>query len=316
MLMIGIDKSVIDRAARLLVKRGINLEKIDLYDKRYYPGKECDRESILRYFIVMVAMDHRLSRPGKPYEACLENGCYHGADLLYRLGMKMFKENPDFFNPENLSRISIDDVKKWLSIGEISPPDPEIRAYLLRDLGVKLVKLYGGSVEELIRSSNNRLKGENGREGLLDLLKLFRAYEDPVEKKSLLFAKFIIGRGLFKPIDQLDLPIDNHLTRIALRLGFVMVSGDLWNKIKSGIEVDREEDVMLRLFVRRAYRELSVKSKIDPRLLDDHLWLMGRRICIRDKPLCRKCLFKNICLAYKNNTFMVNEHVFYNTWYY
>ncbi len=316
MLVIGIDKSAIEKISRLLVKRGIEFEQLDLYDPRFYPSKEYDRETILRYFMVMVAMDHRLSRPGKPYEACLDDGCYHGADLLYRLGMKMLVEKPEFFTPEYLSRVTIDDVKQWLSVGKAAPPDPDIRAYLLRDLGLKLVKLYNGRVNELVKLSGNRLRGRYGESGLLDHLRMFRAYEDPVEKKSLLFAKFLIHRGLFKPVDQLDVPVDNHLTRIALRLGLVMVSGTLWDKIRAGVEVDYEEDVMLRLFVRRAYRELAIKTKVEPGVLDDHFWLMGRRTCVRDKPLCSKCVFKNICLAYKNNTFMVNEHTYYNTWYY
>jgi hypothetical protein len=316
MLMIGIDTRSIERVARILSKHGVKLEKLDLYDQRFYPPRDTDRELVLRYFLVMVAMDHRLSRPGKPYEACLSDGCYHGADLLYRLGMKMFNENPGFFSPENLSRITREDVLNWLSIGEIRPPDPEIRAFLLRDLGTKLSKLYDGRVERILELSNNRLRGVNGGYGLIDLLRVFRAYADPVEKKALLFAKFIIGRGLFKPVDEMDVAVDNHLTRIAIRLGMIMISGELWDKIRRGVEVSKEEDVLIRFFVRRAYRELSRKIGIDPGVIDDHFWIMGRSICVRDKPLCDKCVFKNICLARRNTSFMVNEHTFYNTWYY
>jgi len=314
--MIGVDYNAVNRVAGLLRKTSVELDKLDLFDERYYPPRDMDTEIVLRYFIVMVAMDHRLSRPGKPYEACLSDGCYHGADLLYRLGSLKLREDPGFFSPEKLAEITIDEVREWLSVGSVQPVDIEVRTYLLRDLGVKLLKLYDGSVLELIKRSSNRVKGDLLNPGLVDNLKVFKAFEDPVEKKALLFVKFIIKRGLFKPVDQLDVAVDNHLTRISYRLGLVMVSGDLWRKIKEGVEVSVEEDVLLRLVVRRAYRELASKSRIDPCLIDDYFWIMGRTICIRDKPLCDKCLFKNICLARRNNVFMVNEHVFYNTWYY
>ncbi|OYT39121.1 MAG: iron-sulfur cluster loop [Desulfurococcales archaeon ex4484_58] len=316
MSMIGIDQRSVDRVSRILVKRNIEFRELNVFDEKYYPGRNVDEENVIRYFFVMVAMDHRLSRPGKPYEACLDDGCYHGADLLYRLGKKMFDENPEFFSPKNLAKISVDQVKFWLSVEEVGPPDPTTRAYLLRDLGLKILKLYGGETRRIVVESNNRLKGTIEKPGLVDHLKVFKAYEDPVEKKALLLAKFLIKRGIFKPVDQLDMPIDNHLTRIALRLGLVMVSGELWDKIRKGVEVSVEEDVLIRLFVRRAYRSLAIRSRVKPDILDDHFWLMGREICLRDKPLCDKCLFKQVCLAKNNPAFMVNEHILYNTWYY
>jgi len=316
MSMIGIDSSVIDRVARTLTKRGIEFERIDVYDERYYPSKDVDAETAARYFLVMVAMDHRLSRPGKPYEACLEDGCYHGADLLYRLGAKKFAEDPSFFTPEKLERVSVDDVRSWLSVGAAEPPDPDVRAYLLRDLGVKLRKLYEGRVLAIIEQSSGLIYGKGLMPGFVDLLRVFRAYEDPVSKKALLLAKFLTQRGLFTPREQLDVAVDNHLTRIALRLGMVMISGELWSKIKSGIEVSSEEDVLIRMSVKAAYRKLSMKTGIDPGILDDHFWIMGRKLCVRDAPFCDKCIFKNVCLAYRNRSFMVNEHTYLNTWFY
>lgn len=314
MFVVGVDERRVRSVSKVLVNR-VAPSPIDVFDEKFYPGKGVEDELVLRYFLVMVAMDHRLSRPGKPYEACLEDGCYHGADLLYRLGKRMFDENPDFFSPESLSRITVDGVKEWLSIGETQPPDPEVRAMLLRDIGVKLIKLYDSSVAKVIELSQGRLRSSGGY-GLLDLLRVFRAYEDPVEKKSLLLVKFLKNRGLFNPIDKPDVPVDNHLTRIALRLGLTMVSGKLWLKIKSGVEVTREEDLIIRLTVREAYRCLIEESGVDPGVLDDFLWKHGREVCIRDKPRCNQCVFRNVCLASIDSNFMVNEHVHYNTWYY
>ncbi len=317
MEVIGIDETIIDRIARVLRNNIQELPSLNVFDERFYPPRDVDLETALRYFIVMVAMDHRLSRPGRKYEACLDDGCYKGADLLYRLGAKLLNEKPVFFNPEYLSSVSIDEVKQVFSAGNASPPDPEVRTLLLRDLGLKLVKLYNASVSNLLNTAKNRIHGSIVEPGLADLLRVFRAYEDPVEKKTMLLVKFLVARGYFNPVDELDVAVDNHLSRIAYRTGLVAVSGSLWSKIKEGVEVSLEEDVLLRFTIRRAYRLISQKSGVNARYVDDYFWIMGRTICLRDdKPLCDKCFFKGFCRARKNNAFMVSEHVFYNTWYY
>ena len=315
--IVGIDRTIVERVARIIKNHKNELPRLDLFDSRFYPPRDADPEDVSRYFIVMVALDHRLSRPGKQYYACLENECYKGADLLYRLGMKKYIEEPDFYSPGKLSGITVTDVKNMLTADNASPPDVEVRTILLRDLGLKLMKLYDSSVLKLLSQSNNRLRGEIDKPGLVDNLRVFRAYEDPVEKKSMLLAKFLIARGLFNPIDKLDVAVDNHLARIAYRLGLVMVSGILWEKIKNNIEVSYEEDILLRLLIRRAYRQVAEKSGVNVELIDDYFWIMGRSICLRDaEPLCQKCLFKGFCRARRNNAFMSLEPINYNTWYY
>lgn len=315
--IVGVDRFIVERTTRVLRSKQSELRRLDVFDERFYPPRDLDPETTARYFIVMVSMDHRLSRPGRPYRACLEDGCYEGADLLYRLGVRRLIEDVDFFTPEHLASIAIDEVKDTFSYGEISPPDIDIRTMLLRDLGFKLIKLYDSSVLKLIRESGNRIRGGFHGEGLVEKLRVFRAFEDPVEKKSMLFTKFMITRGLFNPVDELDVAVDNHLSRIAYRLGLVMVSGSLWSKIRGGIEVEYEEDVLLRLTIRRAYRYISTSSGLKPVIIDDYFWNMGRSICLRDTmPLCDKCLFRGFCRARRNNVFMVKEHVYYNTWYY
>lgn len=315
--LIGVDLAVVERVARILRYHVEDYPRIDVYDERFYPPRGSDPESVARYFIAMVAIDHRLSRPNKPYEACLEDGCYKGADLLYRLGSRKFLEDPEFFDPRRLLEVRLDEVRSWLTVGPAEPPDPEVRVALLRDLGTKIVRLYNSSVLKLLEASGNKLHGTLESPGLADNLKIFRAYEDPVEKKTMLLAKFLIHRGLFNPTDEIDVAVDNHLTRIALRLGLVMVSGSLWDKIRSGLEFTREEDVLLRLVVRRAYRYLSAKSRLRAEVVDDYFWLMGRTVCMKGlQSLCEKCLFKGFCRARRNSAFMVDEHVYYNTWYY
>jgi len=309
-----VDSKQIDKVSNVI--RHVPITPNSFLDPNYYPDVNVDAEYVARYFLVMVAMDHRLSRPRKPYEALIDGVKYHGADLLYKLGMLRFNEDPEFYSPKRLSNIKVEDVIAWLSVGDVKPPDPQVRTLILRDLGFKLLKLYNGNVLKLLKSSKGLLKGLG--EGFIDRLKVFIAYQDPVEKKPYLLVKFLERRGLLKvkDIENLEVPVDNHLSRIALRLGIVRVSKTLLEKIKGRKEFSWWEDVMLRLTIRQSYKILSSKTKINPLILDDVLWSLGRKYCTIDEPKCDNCIFKSVCIAHENPYYMMPEHNYFNTWYY
>ncbi len=319
-----------EQAARIAkALSGIRIEPDPFTDPNYYPPPSESRERVAMYFLVMVAMDHRLSRPGKPYEASIDGKRFHGADLLYRLGMKKYLEDPDFFTPERLAETTREDILRWLCVGNVCPPDPERRAHLLRDLGVKLLKLYGGSALAIIEKAGGRLYGSPEAPGLVDLLKVFTAYNDPVDKKALLLAKFLERRGIFRVGNMWEkrVPVDNHVTRIALRLGLVVLEEPLQRKLLEGSEFTPWEDVAVRITVREAWWIVARMANIDPFLLDDLLWTMGRKICIHDAPKCEKCsghpvcvegicALSHICPAGLGLRKPVEEHKFLNTWWY
>jgi len=277
------------------------------------------------YFLVMVAMDHRLSRGERAYEANINGRVYHGADLLYRLGMEMFSSKPEFFSASHLASITESEVREWLTVRSgvrviASPPDVGIRTMLLRDLGEKLIKLYSGSPMKLIKGSRGYLRrGVEG--GLIDRLKVFAAYQDPVEKKSFLLAKFLARRGAFaiKDDHNKEVPVDNHLMRIALRLGIVRVDANTLSRIERGEEVSEQEDIILRFTARYAYKMLCRIGGIDPFVFDDFLWNFGRRLCTRTAPACqteKACFLSDACSAFGGEVPFVPEHNFTNTWWY
>jgi hypothetical protein len=303
-------------------------------DTRYYPPPGDPEEDVLRYFIFMVAIDHRTSR-FNDFEGYVNGEFYHGADLLYRLGMLKYSENPAFFSPDRMSRISDVEVAEWLSVTDSRGRrrtiwDPQVRAALLRDIGRRLIALYGGRVSELIRKSGGYLKRPYGL-GIIDRLKAFRAYSDPVEKKAYLLIKFISRRGLFKYHDVVnsEVPVDNHLTRIALRLGFVKPRGIILRKLELGQPFSWEEDVTLRMGVRKSYKILSNLIHVNPLELDDFLWLFGRHCCTYSSPTCVQgctgkckelgfcndegCLFKDLCGDHPS---LIKEHNYRDTYYY
>ena len=331
-MMISINHDRIVNLADLFSRAVRSMQIDDFTDTDYYPPRDADRETVTMYFLVMVAMDHRLSRPGKPYEAVIDGKVYHGADLLYKLGSLKLRRDPEFFTAERLASINRDELLKWLSIGKVKPPDIDVRVKLLRDIGVKLLKLYNGSAYAIVEESRGYLRRGVG-EGLIDLLKVFSAYQDPVEKKAFLLAKFLERRMVVRFNDPYnkEVPVDNHLVRIALRLGMVSVDGNTIERIRLKIDFDWREDVALRLAVRQAYKLLAAYSGLDPFILDDFLWLFGRRCCLTENPVCKvgcndrcsaiggcleTCIFKDRCLAYGNSKYMIPEHRFLRTWWY
>jgi len=299
-----------------VIIKNLPIKPLNVFDTSFYPSVDESIDRVLAYFLIMVAMDHRLSRPDKPYEAEINGRLYRGADLLYHLGIRKFEEDPEFFTPERLVFITHDDVTKWLSVKGVFPPDPELRAYLLNDIGIKSVKLFNGDFTKLLEISEGFLRRKNGN-GILDLLKVFKAYQDPVEKKSYLLIKFLVYRGLFNPLDEenLNIAVDNHLTRIAIRLGLIELENEFTEKITKRIEVSHDEDIIIRLSVREAYKLLSRFSNVNIFLLDDTFWMFGRNICTRDSPKCKECPFKEVCMAYRSGVYLA-EHIYINTWYY
>lgn len=302
-----------------------------------YPETTRDTEEQLRYFFFIVAIDHRTSGTTK-FEGVIQGKYFHGADLLYRLAKLKLEEDPDFFSPEKLVKISTQDVVKWLSIKYenkiITVKDPEVRAYLLRDAACKLIEYYSGEVKELLKASKGYVGVENY--GLTHLLKFFKAYEDPVEKKTFLLIKFLERRGLLTILDpeNLHVPVDNHLTRIALRVGLVKILDEaLLEEILHRRYLTIEQDCLLRFKVREAYDIVCSYLGISPLHLDDFLWSFGRSCCTSENPSCTQrcsyenckvkevgllctgtCPFTKICEAYTTGTYIMDYTC--DTWYY
>ncbi|MGB9729871.1 MAG: queuosine salvage family protein [Thermoprotei archaeon] len=293
----------------------IKIQTDPFTDPELYPPTNDNTEDILRYFLTMVAIDHRTQIPGQTtFTSKIGNKEYSGATLLYKLGKTMYDKNKNFFTPENLTNITKTDIEKWLTSDTGTIRDPETRAQLLRDLGWKLIKIYDGKTENLIQQSNQKLKNE---EGLIEKLKIFKAYQDPVEKKPYLLAKFLIRRNIFKPKDpqNMQLPIDNHLTRIAARTGIIETDDPAI--FTNQRETTYEEDIIIRLQTRRAYKTLSQLSNQPPDKLDDYLWTHGKNTCTYQNPKCNTCQLQNTCQAYKNpEKQKLQEHKYINTWYY
>lgn len=298
--MAAIDVDKAEAVAALLKK--MELRRDEYLNPEFYPPPGDSRESQLAYFTAMVAVDHRTSTPWEPFEGYIGGRFYHGADALYRLGRILY--DSEFFTAERLAQLTPKDAAPLFTIGGKTVWDFYTRVYLLRDLGKKAVT--SGGFEKML--SINTL------DELRKVLSKTRAYEDPVGKKIMLLAKFLHGRKLieFRDTDKADVAVDNHLSRVAYRLGIVEID---YHFLTSGVEVSREEDIKLREVVKTAWRIVSRFGDIHPFTLDDFLWKFGRSICVRENPRCDSCPFKEVCRAHALYQYPP-EHLHLTTWYY
>ena len=300
---LSLDKII--EVARALAS--LDLRRSDAFDTRFYPPKDADVEAVYNYFLAMVAIDHRTNIGDRQFTRRVDGEVFTGSDLLWRLGMEMFSKDSSFFSPMNLMRLDPAVVRDWL-VGDYGPVwDYGVRAYLLRDAGTYVFRNYGTTI---------RLFHVSSIEELIDRLSGMAAYEDPVRKKAYLLIKFLALRGLLKVKPQeMKLPIDNHLTRIAYRLGIVRLEDWVLELMRRNAHFSRELDTELRLIVRDAWDAVVRIGKLDPIALDDFLWRLGRTVCVRDKPQCDRCPLRDICNAHARGSF-INEHNHYLTYYY
>lgn len=136
--------------------------------------------------------------------------------------------------------------------------DPAGRAALIRDLGIRLLDRGVESIQALYESCGGRIA--TGHPNLLEGLREFEAYSDPVDKKAIFFLSLMRNSGIWKFIDDaaLEAPVDYHEVRGHLRIGTVrVVDHALAEKIRSGSKVQSREHVAIRLATREAIRSIS-----------------------------------------------------------
>jgi hypothetical protein len=187
-------------------------------------------------------------------------GPYDGSALLWALGCAAERRRPGLIRADSLLDVSAARVEEIFRVGGETVSGAEQRARLWRDLAVGLRERYEGFAETLIGAAEGRLGGSGG---LIARLAEFEAYADPLAKKAYLFAKVAARRGWLEVGDpeHWQVSADNVLMRLALRAGLV--------------HPGPAETV--RAATRDAFKRVAAEAGIEPPLLDDLLWELGRR---------------------------------------
>jgi hypothetical protein len=165
--------------------------------------------------------------------------------------------------------------------------DPPGRTELINDLGQVMHNNGWSYFEDLYEQSEHWITRENG---LFALLSRFRAYRDPVRKKSCFVLALMRNSKLwtYPDNDQLGPPVDYHEVRGHLRIGTVKVTNPILDeKLHKGLPVTPDEDIAIRQSVYDAIMLLSEWSGLrNPSQLHYLFWNVFRSHCIREQPYC------------------------------
>jgi hypothetical protein len=158
----------------------------------------------------------------------------------------------------------------------------------IRNLGARLGHVWDGSFANILDAADGSL------DQFTVLSAGFRAFDDPVQKLTMLNAIMLQGSGL-TAFDRDPLPaVDYHLVKQAARQGLVRLPGSLEEKLREGHLLSRDESDVLRMGVRDALVATAARSGVSTAVLDNIYWL-NRRVCADVSPDCDSCPLRAAC---------------------
>ena len=244
------------------------------------------RRHVANFLFYMVAIDHDTHRPNLKFEDTLNGRLLHGSDVPQALAERAKLADHGLFLADRFRTIRDEAVAAlFTSPGGKQPADVAGRAEIFRACATGLIKAYGGDALQLLERCRQRL---GGAEGLLQRLREFGAYGDPVGKKSALLAKLLIREGLFAPTDpaEIDVAVDHVVMTMALRSGLVRTSNPATRAaIEGGTYLDQLQMSLLRDATKQAMRALCAASGLRADSVDDLVWSYGRASLRQDTPL-------------------------------
>lgn len=221
-----------------------------------------------------------------------------GSDMLWRVCMRQFDGDPDWFLPDRLAampeselgdRVFVDDE------GPIAFPDMERRALVTRQYGWALSRWMEPC--DILMVSND---DERSLSAFLTIMGVIPGYnEDPLEKRQLLLAMALHNRPerLLKVNDpERWFPVmDYHLERLCLRTGMVELEDHELERNRQRAWVDQDTWYGIR---QPCYDALTAVIDLSGRghaLTDLACW-KARKYCPEmSEPDCGECHFSGFC---------------------
>lgn len=251
-------------------------------------------KAVGNFYLLLVSICHQTSPRGEPaLEGYVGGKHVRGWDYLSARLEEAARRDGRLLTPTVWADISADKVRELFRDPELGYllHDPAHRAELIRDLGRKMVQRSWNYAEDIYKSSAARIA--TGDPNILDSLSTFRAYDDPVRKKSFFFLALMRNAGLWSYADpeQLGAPVDYHEIRGHLRLGTVEVHDpELRSILLAGGEATPEQDVSIRKCIHSVIMLLSEESGLhNPSQLHYLFWNVFRSCCTRESPHCYSC---------------------------
>ena len=246
---------------------------------------------VSNFFIFLVAICHQTSPQGKPrLEGRVDGKLLLGWDYLLAKFEQRAQADSSLLDPARWAQCTGSNISAMFAddqLGNLLTRNDE-RARLVRDLGLKLSKRGWLEVDNMFSSCEGRIA--NGKPNLIEVLRQFAAYRDPVYKKSLFFLALMRNSGQWHYVDNdlLAPPVDYHETRGHLRIGTVVIrDAALLRKIRTGVLVTSDEDIAIRTAILRAILLISDLSGLrDSSRLHYYFWNIFRAVCLRKDPRC------------------------------
>jgi hypothetical protein len=333
--LVQVDTEACNRVAEFITSKPI---PPDQEDSRL-PGFA--RNAVGNLYLALVAICHQTSPRGcAPLEGTVAGIRRRGWDYLFAQLEEAARTDLTLLEPRRWASLSADEIRVMFRDSELGErlSNPELRSELLRDLGHRMMGHGWRWADDIYQLSDGRIG--TGEPNLLQLLAEFRAYSDPVRKKSLFYLALMRNAGLWQYVDeeQLGTPVDYHEVRGHLRLGTVrIIDESLQQKVLRLHPVSGIEDVAIRQAVYDAIMLISERSGLrHPSQLHYLFWNVFRSICTRESPQCfqlsptcslparymhltelqggRRCPFSEVCES-AGHTHPICEHVFETDYY-
>lgn len=164
----------------------------------------------------------------------------------------------------------------------------------LVDLGTQLENHWSGEFSNVIDAAEGSL------DSFVTLSASFRAFDDPVQKLTMVNAIMLTGSDLvaFDPSPKPG--IDYHLVKQAVRQGLVDAPLLTRSKLATGQLLTSGESLALRSATLEAVLAVADNAGISTAFVDNLYWL-NRRICDETRPACLRdesprCPFESACM--------------------
>lgn len=167
------------------------------------------------------------------------------------------------------------------------------------------------AVELTVRRLADSDVSEHDIENALEQLRRVPGFEDPLRKKALLVChRLVLAEYVTSAIvrQSADYAIDKHITRLAIRLGWIDVSSDeLLVKLAEQVGLTEEEDFALRSTVSKAMHGLFDRPNLDRPRFNSAVWQFARGVCRDPGPACtdvtaQPCSLAGVCRAHRLGT--------------
>lgn len=233
----------------------------------------------------------------------------YGWEYIEEVFSRIALHQPEFLDPQSIAgeteqKLSIllkqafsdDQEAEHSSLDRV-----EERIMLMNELSNFVLQRFDGSFSDLLGSTGNHLM--NSGKGLYEVLEQSLTFSDVARKKSSFLVKLLSDSNLYSIEDTGNyVPImDYHMMRVLLRFGCVEITDKSLKLALTEKRMLKTEEPVRQACI-EAMRIIALESGVDPWIMNDIFWPLGRSCC-NETTLCtahvcmkQPCTFESMIL--------------------